>query len=655
MIVEYGLKHSKFRVFFLVAVLLLPPPVLAQINIRNYIELGKRDLFNKDNTAAIHRFNEIIKINPQLFQAYFFRGMAKYNLGDYVGAKSDFSKTISLHPYFSHAYHYRGITEERLNNYHSALKDYNTALEIDPVNPDIYSSRGFTRLLMNDTIGALQDFNEGIMLDPYNIQALLNRSMVWTQKKEYDKALKDCNKAIMLDKYNTEAIYRRGLIWYNQENYRKALKDFNFLIKVDSSNSRAFYYRALTAYKMNDLAGAIKDYDRVLELNPLNALTFYNRAILKTQVGDEQGAIMDYDRVTELNPNNIFTYFNRGTLKLKTGNLEGSLKDFTKVIQLYPGFVPAYINRSVVRRDMNDLTGAMQDQKIAEKISNDTSLKNTLSQIDSSYFNSIIELKANFDNGNLRSKNTSMGSLGVQMKKPYVVSFRETPNPKEFYAGNLEPFNKTTDKKNYLTFVLADEEKPQTLAFEKIAGHYRIKSNSFKGLILEGLIYGYNHDYNKAFKTLALANQQKPDEYIYYFILAGLKFQLTEVLNSIDISSNFLTIGDRKTNQPKSTNDLSAYYKEILELYNRCILLQPNFALAWFNRAYIKSLLNDPAGAIFDYGQAVSLYEELAPAYFNRGLIYIYMNNKEQGCEELSKAGELGIQESYFVIRKYCQ
>ena len=364
---------------------------------------------------------------------------------------------------------------------------------------------------------------------------------------------------------------------------------------------------------------------------------------------------MDYDQVTDLNPNNIFAYYNRGGLKLNTGNLTGALNDFSKVIQLYPGFVPAYINRSEVKRRMNNQIGAMQDQKIAEKISNDSSLRNNLARIDSSYFNSIIELKANFDYGDINSNNAIANNMAVQMKEPYIVSFREQPNRKEFYEGELAFLNRYSDKKNFLAFIPAEKEKISHQTFGEIAAHFHFKSNTYQHLLLQGLIYGYLHDYNKAFEILKKADQQKPDEYIYYFILAGLKFQLTELMGSIEIKNNYLTIGDWKNTRVKPEINLRTYYQEILGLYNRCILLKPDFALVWFNRAYTKSLLNDQVGAIFDYSQAVSLNNELDHAYYNRGLIYIFLNNRDKGCEDISKAGELGLQQSYFVISKYCR
>ena len=38
----------------------------------------------------------------------------------------------------------------------------------------------------------------------------------------------------------------------------------------------------------------------------------------------------------------------------------------------------------------------------------------------------------------------------------------------------------------------------------------------------------------------------------------------------------------------------------------------------------------------------------------NRGLVLIYLKDKEKGCIDLSRAGELGVADSYSVIAKYC-
>ncbi len=95
--IHYKSIVTRSMSFLFLLFLLNTPDSIAQLNIQNYIEQGKRSLFRNENSDAIRKFNTVIKINPGLFQPYFFRGVAKFNLGDYVGARSDFSKAISLH------------------------------------------------------------------------------------------------------------------------------------------------------------------------------------------------------------------------------------------------------------------------------------------------------------------------------------------------------------------------------------------------------------------------------------------------------------------------------------------------------------------------------------------------------------------------------
>ena len=54
-----------------------------------------------------------------------------------------------------------------------------------------------------------------------------------------------------------------------------------------------------------------------------------------------------------------------------------------------------------------------------------------------------------------------------------------------------------------------------------------------------------------------------------------------------------------------------------------------------------------------DYTQAIALAPELAEAWFNRGLVQLYMKDTRKGCIDLSKAGELGIKEAYIVLKRH--
>ena len=45
----------------------------------------------------------------------------------------------------------------------------------------------------------------------------------------------------------------------------------------------------------------------------------------------------------------------------------------------------------------------------------------------------------------------------------------------------------------------------------------------------------------------------------------------------------------------------------------------------------------------------------MGDAYFNRGLVLIYLKDKEKGCIDLSRAGELGVHDAYSAIKRFCE
>ncbi len=76
--------------------------------------------------------------------------------------------------------------------------------------------------------------------------------------------------------------------------------------------------------------------------------------------------------------------------------------------------------------------------------------------------------------------------------------------------------------------------------------------------------------------------------------------------------------------------------------------------MAYFNRGNAKYELEDYRGAIADYSKAIEINPNDADAYGNRGIAMIKLGQKDSGCLDLSKAGELGYFDAYDVIKEYC-
>jgi tetratricopeptide (TPR) repeat protein len=147
----------------------------------------------------------------------------------------------------------------------------------------------------------------------------------------------------------------------------------------------------------------------------------------------------------------------------------------------------------------------------------------------------------------------------------------------------------------------------------------------------------------------------KPDYLEAYFNRANINFELIEHQFSIEESSPQITItqGDspdsKKPKQPGIPD-----FSSVLADYDQVITIDPKMSFAYYNRGNIKNRMRDFEGAIQDYTTAMTLQPNFAEAFYNRALTLIYLKNTKDACLDLSKAGELGVQDAYNVIKRYC-
>jgi tetratricopeptide (TPR) repeat protein len=121
----------------------------------------------------------------------------------------------------------------------------------------------------------------------------------------------------------------------------------------------------------------------------------------------------------------------------------------------------------------------------------------------------------------------------------------------------------------------------------------------------------------------------------------------------------FFSIGYAQ-NTTKTYEKASAFFEEknyfsAIQELNTIIRLNPKHIKAIVLRGMSKHNLKDERGAISDFTLVINIDKNYADAYFLRGVSRILNNQKEEGCRDLSKAGELGIAEAYTIIESRCR
>jgi len=169
------------------------------------------------------------------------------------------------------------------------------------------------------------------------------------------------------------------------------------------------------------------------------------------------------------------------------------------------------------------------------------------------------------------------------------------------------------------------------------------------------ILHNKTQNFNASLDDYAKLIQKDPQFSLAYFNRANTHYNMISFLKSItDLNNTVVTIGGTTPQSQQTQRKIIQNYDEVVNDYKECIRLDPDFSYAWYNLALVDITTRDYAGAIKDFSNAIGIDPKFSEAYYNRGLTYIYMQQTEEGCRDLSKAGEIGVQRSYLVIKKYC-
>lgn len=679
------------KIIIVLSIALSTLSVSSQINTDRVMMIGKNALYFEDYVLAIQYFNQVIASKPYLAEPYYFRSMSKFMLDDFKGAEEDASECLLRNPYYTAAYQLRGAARQNQEKYELAATDYQRSLEFFPEDRVTLVNMGIVNIEMEHYDVAEKFFEVLLRRFPDYTPGYLTRAQMFLEQKDTTKAMADMDKAIEIDPYTAQSFSARGLLHFQQNDFKKALADLDEAIRLDPYFTGNYINRGLVKYHLNDLRGAMTDYDRVIEREDNNLIARFNRGLLRAQVGDNNRAITDFDKVLELDPNNTIAYLNRSMLRNETGDLRGALNDLNLVLDKHPDFFNGYYMRSQLKRGLSDLRGAENDYLIAraeEAKARRVASSNPKPLTEETDKGTREETDTNIDKFNLlvvaneedvqksKYQRQSRGKVQdvhtpVELEPLFVLTYYERSVEVQrpvYYTSVLDQANSQFG----LNWVLKITNLEAPLNELQVQTHFRSIDNYSKQLEEqpgnEILFFGRAidfmlvQDYESALKDMNRVLEINPKMLLARFAVAVIRTKQLEYDRLQDepiISdrSNDIANLQVKDNLPgkirlPELSTKSIDYDEILKEYETIVRMNPDFIYAWYNRAEIFTLEKDYRAAITDYSKVIELEPRFAEAYFNRGISRLSIGETEAGLDDLRKAGELGIIQSYSIIKR---
>ena len=215
-----------------------------------YLSKGFALSLKKDYKEAITNYDQAIKLNPNLAEAYNNRGNVRDDLGDKQGAIADYDQAIKLNPNWANAYIGRGHVRSELGDKQGALTDFDQGIKLNPNVAAAYNNRGGVRFELGDKQSAFTDFDQAIKLNPNFALAYNNKGQAHSELGDKQGAIDDYTQAIKLNPNFAAAYGNRGVARSELGDKSGAIKDLLKAAELfQQQGSQKGYQQALEVLK----------------------------------------------------------------------------------------------------------------------------------------------------------------------------------------------------------------------------------------------------------------------------------------------------------------------------------------------------------------------------------------------------------------------
>lgn len=669
-------------------------PVQAQIDPARVMTIGQNAILFKDYVLAIQYFNTAIRVDSTSARPYYWRSVAKYSLGDVKGAEQDASASIGRNPFIYDAYYLRALTRHTLGKDSLALEDYKVVLSDNPDSRGALHNAAVLYTSLKDTVSARRVLDHLQRYHPDYADGYVIDGGLQLQRGDTVAAQSLFEKALALSPSLTNAHLSMADIAYNRGKYSVAEEYLDKAIRINANEPLLFTNRALIRYQQNNMRGAMSDYTMAVELDPSNLIARYNRALLRTQVGELNGALEDFSNVVVLQPDNYFAIFNRALVANELGNYKLAKSDLTKIIDRYPTFVPAFAERARASMGLGETLDAKKDNYLASKMMYDPATRQRAEEqqrkmselqkeeadeetmyaeggrrrvrderddnirkfrllVYNSREKGYNELYADAEKGGIRGR-VQDRDMPVEPMPLFTLSYymREEAQPRlgkeQDYSGDLK-----LPSGDHKIYVVNDLPVLNQIQFDyhmgRIDSFPQMKEKDLFALALDQVMVS---DHAAAVATLDKVIAERPAQPDAY-LQRGVS-RIKDYMNKETVRHTQLDLGVDVSQSDLSKDYIlkKAAFNASIEDFKKVLSLVPDYIPALYNLAYAYYGMGQYHEAISTLSDLIIKDPSFGDAYFARGLAYYAIGDKERGDTDMSRAGALGVFNSYNIIKR---
>ncbi len=403
--------------------------------------------------------------------------------------------------------------------------------------------------------------------------------------------------------------YTKACEAYQSGKYREAMVLFAKEKNENPSNGYSYLWTASIWASSGEFAHALTDVNSALKLIPSKdkqyvGMSYNERARIYLSLGDTAKALSDCNKAISLQPENITFIYVRAELYADQGKYDQADADFDRIIEINDGSVLGYMGKARLlhqqgqRDEAIDMYGRVI--KMAPRYAEGYTRRGFCYADKGDYEKAIDDIvtSLSLDYSDVTEYGLLIMSDSAYMdvvSKLKVQSMIESNNGKwDYYLG----------------------------AVHERQGAYESAIDAY-GTVLRGT---WPNGYIASKMGDCYSEVGDYESALQYYNLALV---MDTTFNIRLTTQKALTLGSLGQNQ------------EAVDLLDQVLQAAPNYAYAYYQRAYIKFLgLGDEDGAIDDFTKAILLMPRYAYTYLTRGTLYLRKGEKELAAQDFEKTIE---------------
>ena len=357
-------------------------------NWKAYKHLGILYLKQGETKEALKQAELLLKVRPNLADAYLIIGACRHKSGDAIEAvikpvnRAKFILQDSSKEYQADTYLFAGNLCYLIKDFDTSTYMYGRVLDLEPMNVEariglatLFNAKAefdlaeaeLDQILANDPENikalsglaeidvlkgniqtAIESLERILKMKPENTAIRLRQALLLVATGKSNDAYKKLKQILKQNPKHTEALITLANMYGNKELYDQAVEYAQKVLEADHENIHANLIIIKAYLAQMDYDKAILLIEKIQQIFPKNYDLTLMSAFSHQQLGNDEIAMALFCEATEIKPNLLTPYLNLGGLYYENGQIDLAISSYEKALAISPDHPTASNNLAML-------------------------------------------------------------------------------------------------------------------------------------------------------------------------------------------------------------------------------------------------------------------------------------------------------------------